>query len=164
MISAATSAVAFAMALTVTAPMNAQPDLVGNYLCTIVEKASIATTHLEGAPPPKAFIDDQLPTRFGLRITSDDENPATYKMAEIRYQGPDLDPIEWHTENSVLHSVYVGDGVTFKASDSEAFVTFHATVHSNEDGDFSFHHAGFEWAGGEDGHLSIRWGRCKKLQ
>lgn len=164
MISKASSVLVFAFTVAGTEPMHSQPGLVGDYLCTIVEKASIGTTHLEGAPPPKAFINDRLLMRFGLRITYDGKDRSTYKMVEIPYEGPDRDLTDWHTENSVLHSVYVGDGTTFKATDSDGFVRFHATVHSNEDGGFSFSHGGYEWAGGEDGHLSIRWGRCKKIE
>ena len=44
----------------------------------------------------------------------------------------------------------------------EGFFVLGPTVHSGVDGDLSFYHSGFEWAGGEDRFLSIRWGRCKK--
>jgi hypothetical protein len=139
--------------------------MVGEYLCTVAEKASIESLHLEGAGPPTAVVDDRLPTRFRLGISEGKgANAQELRLVELPYEGADRDPTEWHTANTVLHSAYVGDGRSFISTerDAEDFFVLGPTVHSSVDGDLAFYHSGFEWAGGEDAFLSIRWGRCKK--
>lgn len=143
--------------------VHASDQITGDYLCTIVEKAGISSWHGEGSEPPKTYISNLLPTRFTMRILLDESSGAQYKMIETNYDGPDRDPREWHTDNSILHLAYFGDGIQFTAVEGQAFVRFHRTVHKNDDGEFGFYHAGFEWAGGEDNHLSVRWGRCKLI-
>ena len=87
-----------------------------------------------------------------------------FRLLEIQYDGPDRDDSVWHTENSVLHGEYRGDGNLFVAFKDQAFFSFgKATAHKNSDGDFEFYHSGFEYPGGEDTKLSVRWGRCKKV-
>ena len=140
----------------------AGPDLVGDYLCTVAEKASIEGNHTEYSPPPKAVIEDRLPTRFRIRIANEERQGL--RVIELPYQGADRDGTEWHTENSVIHSPYSWNGTSFSSTEkgSEAFFVLGPTVHSSDDGNLAFHHSGFEWAGGEDNFLSIRWGRCRK--
>lgn len=148
------------IALFFASGVSAKETIADEYICTVAEKASIASIHLEGAGPPKAMVDDRLPTRFKIRITGEGEQ---FRLEEIPYGGTDRDPMEWHTGNSILHSSYMGDGNNFSATggDKEAFFVIGPTIHTSKDGVISFYHSGFEWAGGEDTNLSIRWGRCK---
>ncbi len=143
-------------------PALAQEDVLGDYLCTISEKAGIASLHLEDADPPAAFVDRYLPTRFRMRITDDGDGTQRYRAFEIEYEGEDRDPRSWHTNNSILHSHYFGDRNLFYASDDPAFFALQPTRHTNSDGDLSFYHAGFEYPGGVDTELTVRWGRCRK--
>lgn len=140
-------------------------QIVGQYLCTVAAKASIESLHLEDSGPPVAVAQNQLATRFKIRISealSDGKNRL--RLDEVPYNGADRDPSEWHTSNQVLHSSYLGNGDSFHATgeDSEAFFTLRPTVHKSVDGELAFHHSGFEWAGGEDQLLSVRWGRCRR--
>ena len=135
----------------------------GTYLCTVVEKAGLASQHREGAGPPKAINYDSPMTRFKIRISPINGQKMRFRMVEIQYDGADRDDAEWQTENSVLHSEYRGDGNSFVASKDKAFLSLGKTLHKNSDGDFEFYHAGFEYPGGEDTKLSMRWGRCKKV-
>ena len=141
------------------------PEAIGDYLCTVAEKASIESSHLEDSGPPKAVLNDQLPTRFMVRISAETINGrSSLRLIELPYDGPHRDPSEWQTPNSVLHSPYFGNGERFRSTDEYDAGSFvlHPTIHTGPDGDFSFYHSGFEAAGGEDSILSIRWGRCKK--
>ena len=140
-------------------------NTVGDYLCTVAEKASIESIHLEGADPPKATKNFRVPARFKMRITQEKDKKWEFRLVELPYEGADRDPTEWHTRNSVLHSPYVGNGERFSATekDTEGFFIFGRTVHTNDDGAYSFYHTGFEWPGGVDTNLSVRWGRCKQI-
>lgn len=137
--------------------------MIGDYLCTVAEKASIESSHLEGSGPPAASIDTRGPTRFKVRISQVDEREM--RLTELPYDGKDRDPVEWHTPNSVIHQTYSGDGKSFSSTEkgAEAFFVIGPTAHANPDGNLKFYHSGFEWAGGEDNSLSIRWGRCNRL-
>ena len=140
-------------------------EMVGRYLCTVAEKASIESLHLEDAGPPTAVSQRNVATRFRIEISKQEDGQSDkLSLVELNYDGPDRDPTEWQTRNSVLHSSYVGNGSGFQSTDAEfeGFFVLGPTVHSNADGDLAFYHSGFEWAGGEDTYLSIRWGRCKK--
>lgn len=138
------------------------PVEAGEYLCTVARKISIAQTHLEDAPPPAAMIEESQPTRFPIAISVEDE--GDYRLVELPYDGSDRDQTEWHTDMSVIHGKYRGDGRSFESTTAgqEGFFVIGRTVHANTDGDLGFYHSGFEWAGGEDISLSSRWGRCKK--
>lgn len=138
--------------------------IIGDYLCTISENAGISSAHTESSGPPKAFSKSSTSWKFKMRVSYENEDDALYRMVEVPYSGSDRDPREWHTQNSVLHSPYIGNGVEFSALEGQAFVSFHKTIHNNKDGDMSFYHAGFAWAGGEDSFLLARWGRCKLTQ
>ena len=140
-------------------------NIVGDYLCTVAEKASIESLHLEGAGPPKAFIDDTLPTRFKIRISLNKSTEHEFRLIELPYYHADRDPTEWHTSNSILHSTYIGNEGSFLSTEknAEAFFVFEKTVHISDDGAYQFYHAGFEWRGSEDTNLSARWGRCKQI-
>lgn len=152
-----------AIALSFAGSANAQGKIEGDYICTVTEKASIASIHLEDAGPPKAIVDDQLPTRFKLRIARSGQFGDKFRLIEVPYNGDDRDLTDWHTTNSVLHGPYVGNGKSFLGTgdNANAFFVLGPTIHSNDDGVLAFYHSGFEWAGGEDTKLSIRWGRCK---
>ncbi|QLC21225.1 hypothetical protein HFP51_02895 [Parasphingopyxis sp. CP4] len=143
-------------------PVLSQNEIVGEYLCTISARAGIASFHFEDADPPEAFVDNELPSRFRMRITGDTDGAQQYRAFEIEYDGEDRVPQQWHTNNSILHSTYLGDGALFHATEDPAFFTLQRTMHSNRDGSLSFYHTGFEYMGGEDTHLSVRWGRCRK--
>lgn len=147
------------------AAQDSAPDRpsAGDYRCTVAEKASIESNHTEGSPPPVAVIEQRLPTRFLIRIAAGPDNALL--LTELPYDGADRDQREWHTPSSVIHGTYSWSGDSFRSDEDgeEAFFALHPTVHSNADGDLSFYHSGFEWAGGEDTYLSIRWGRCRKL-
>ena len=139
----------------------APQDITGDYICTMTENAGVASNHTEGSGPPKAFSDSSTSWKFKLRVSREREDKSKYRMIELPYSGLDREPRDWHTDNSVLHSPYIGDGIEFSALQDQAFVRFHKTVHKNETGDMSFYHSGFAWAGGEDSFLLTRWGRCK---
>ncbi len=141
----------------------APQDITGDYICTMTEHAGVASSHMEGSGQPKAFHDSSLAWKFKLRVGRDEKNRSKYRMIELPYSGLDREPTDWHTDNSVLHSPYVGNGIEFSALQGQAFVSFHKTVHESEDGDMSFYHSGFAWAGGEDSFLLTRWGRCKLI-
>lgn len=141
----------------------AKYDNSGTYLCTVSEKAGITSQHREGAGPPSAIKYDDSVTRFKMQISPINLEQFQFRLIELPYDGGDRDKAEWHTEHSVLHGEYRGDGNSFVASKDQAFFAFGKTDHKNSDGNFEFYHAGFEYPGGEDTKLSARWGRCKKL-
>ncbi len=142
---------------------SAKYDNSGTYLCTVSAKAGIAGLHLERAGPPSAWKYEGPATRFKMQITPIDLKAFKFSLKELEYTGEDRDPGEWQDENSVLHGEYQGDGNSFVALEDQAFFSFGTTRHKNSDGDFEFYHSGFEYPGGEDTNLSVRWGRCKKL-
>lgn len=141
-----------------------QTAAAGVYLCTVVEKAGIAGRHSELAGPPFAQLNKGAPTRFKIQISRMPKSAKRYRLTEIPYVGSDRDQAEWEDENSVLHGLYLGDGSAFNAENGPAFLTLAQTHFPNSDGDLEFYHAGFEYAGGEDQHLSVRWGRCRKAK
>lgn len=143
----------------------ANTQAIGEYLCTVAEKASIASIHLEGAGPPVASSENGLTTKFKIGIREHlGGGKSRLQLIELPYDGPDRDRYEWHTKNSVIHTPYIGDGANFESTDAgeEGFFVLGPTIHSSADGDLAFYHSGFEWAGGEDTALSVRWGRCKR--
>lgn len=152
------------IALASTKAGYAQKPIAGIYLCTVVDKASISGLHFEGAGPPSASVKDGPPTRFKMQIAPTRKGAKKYRLIEIAYDGSDRDQAEWEDENSVLHNTYLGNGDVFNAVDGPAFLTLGHTRFPNSDGDLAFYHAGFEYAGGEDMHFSIRWGRCRKVE
>lgn len=149
-------------ALASTAGGHPLPKPAGDYLCTVEQKAGIASIHLEGAGAPSAFAKDGTVTRFKMRITKAPKKAKLYRLVEIAYDGPDRDQAEWEDEHSVLHSRYVGDGGLFHATDGPDF--FAMATGADPDGNQEFYHAGFEHPGGEDTNLSVRWGQCRKVR
>ena len=135
-------------------------DTANIYICTVAEKAGIASNHLENGPPPSAFLGTELATRFKIKIVSENDNSL---LMEIPYDGPDYDVVDYGSPSSVLHDTYRGDGREFKSEDDQSFFSLFETIHSNEDGDLAFYHAGWEYPGGEDTTLAVRWGRCKLI-
>ena len=142
---------------------NKQNPLVGVYLCTTAERAAIVSQHREGAAAPSARVDGGTPTRFKIQITQPGKGAKSYRIVEIAYDGADRDGWEWQDDNSVLHSVYVGDGSVFHALDGPAFLTIGKTAYGGASDALEFYHAGFELPGGEDTQLAVRWGRCSKV-
>jgi hypothetical protein len=129
---------------------------VRDYVCTVEQKAGIGAVHLEGAGAPEAFIATETPTRFAMRITGEGQH---FTAIETPYSGADRDRYEWHTSNTVLHSAYESDdGQDFVAVEDRAFLRVTAMT----DGSLRFYHAGFEYPGGEDTNLSVRWGLCAR--
>jgi hypothetical protein len=89
-----------------------------------------------------------------MRITGEGQG---FTAIETPYSGADRDPCEWHTANSVLHSAYVSeDGQDFVATEDRAFLRITVL----RDGALRFYHSGFDYPGGEDTNLSVRWGTC----
>ncbi len=144
-------------------PAPVRPIPAGIYLCTVLERAGIGSIHIEGSGPPEAFATKAPPTRFKIQIKPNRNRAKPYRAIEVAYDGPDRDQAEWEDANSVLHSVYLGNGEDFYAVDGPAFLSLYRTYPGNPDGDIGFYHSGFESPGGEDTNLSVRWGRCRKM-
>jgi hypothetical protein len=129
----------------------------GSYLCTVEQIAGIGTSHLEGAPPPSAFAGAER-YRFRLTVTAE-PTPGRFRVVEAPYDGPDASRAQWEDDNSTLHAPYVGDGRAFTAEGAPGILSF------GRDGwgeALQFYHAGYQYAGGEDESLSVRWGRCAR--
>jgi len=145
-------------------PAPVKPISAGVYLCTVLERAGIGSIHLEGAGPPEAFASKAPPTRFKIQIKPNRHRAKPFRVTEIAYDGPDRDQAEWEDANSVLHSVYLGNGQVYYAVHGPALLSLYRTYPGNTDGDIEFYHSGFESPGGEDTNLSVRWGRCRKVE
>jgi|CXWL01.1.fsa_nt_gi hypothetical protein len=152
------TAIAAAVALYATDAMAEHP-FVGQYICTVMQKAGIGGTHLEGAPTPSAFLAD-AGNRFRIGVIAERDG---FTIRELPYNGADRDRAEWHTPNSVLHSDYYGDAGeddTISALVDQGFLRFDSADRAT--GALWFYHAGFEYPGGEDTNLSVRFGRCER--
>jgi hypothetical protein len=133
----------------------------GNYLCTVDQKAGISVLHLEGRDQPQAFVSQHVNTRFAMRIEgTPDGGGEVFRVIELPYTGPDRDPHEWQSANSVLHGEYIGEWDRFFASEDQGFLR----VGNNGDETIWFYHSGFEYAGGEDASLTVRSGNCTRQQ
>ncbi len=144
-------AVVATLACTTTPALSAETR---DYVCTVEQKAGIGAVHLEDAGAPEAFIETETPTRFSIRITGEGQH---FVAIETPYSGADRDRYEWHTPNTVLHSAYESDdGRDFVAVEDQAFLR----VTTMRDGSLRFYHSGFEYPGGVDTNLSVRWGTC----
>jgi hypothetical protein len=126
----------------------------GGYLCTAQQTASIGSTHLDGARAPHSS-DSSDAYRFRILVSAEGDR---LRVVEAPYDGPDRSRYEWEDANSTLHTAYVGDGREFTAVGAPGFLT----VGPNRWGEgIQFYHAGFQYAGGEDESLGIRWGTCE---
>lgn len=132
---------------------SAQAVSSGTYICTVEQRASISTTHLEGAGPPEANI-HTAQYRFRMQVT---QNSGSFRIVEVPYDGPDQSRMQWEDDNSTFHGAYVGDGRAFHSEDGPGFLNFNRDRWGPA---LQFYHSGYEYAGGEDQHLSVRWGRC----
>ena len=149
------------------AASNSGEEMIGEYLCTVVERASIERLHTEDAGPPEASVEpmfgSQPPTRFKIGISRG--AGQVLQLIELPYSGADRDLTEWHTPNSVIHNSYKGIGGSFSPTENGpggVFVLGEAAApHVSRDRQLC--PSGFGWAGGEDTVLAIRWGRCKKI-
>lgn len=131
----------------------AQPPEPGDYLCTVEQRAGISKLHLEDSGPPKAFIDPEPVVKFRMRI----ERGPGFVVSELPYDGADANRYAFHTDNAVLHSIYLGDGGYFTAKEDWAFLTLYRNPMTNL---VHFWHSGFEYPGGEDTNLAVRTGTC----
>lgn len=148
-------AFAVSLVLSCSAVTPAFGETLRDYICAVEQKAGIGAAHLEGSGTPQAFVSRETPTRFGMRITREEGRGS--HAAETSYAGPDRDPYEWQTANSVLHGAYSSDdGENFVATEDQAFLR----ILTARNGTLRFYHAGFEYPGGEDTNLSVRWGTC----
>lgn len=137
----------------------AEHPFVGQYACTVMQKAGIGGTHLEGATTPRAFIAN-AGHRFRIGVFAERDG---FTVRELPYDGADRDQSEWHTPNSVLHSDYYGDAGeddNISALTDQGFLRFDWADRTT--GALWFYHAGFEYPGGEDTNLSVRFGRCER--
>jgi hypothetical protein len=135
----------------------AQSLEVGSYLCSVEQKAGVRSTHLEHAGQPEAFADSD---RYRFRIeVSAGPRPGTRQIIEAPYRGAEMSRYQWEDDNSTLHTTYVGDGREFTAVDSLGFLSVSADRWGEG---LQFYHAGFEFGGGEDRQLSVRWGQCAR--
>lgn len=130
---------------------------VGSYVCSVEQKASIASTHLEGAGPPLASTDTQA-YRFRIVVAAD---AGRLRIVEAPYTGADASPYQWEDENSTLHAAYLGDGRAFAEEEGPGFLNF---GRNRWGPGLQFYHAGYEYGGGEDQSLSVRWGSCLREQ
>jgi hypothetical protein len=100
-----------------------------------------------------------IPSAIGFAFTVNAvPNTRQWRIVETTYNGPDRSNYQWEDDNSTLHSAYVGDGRAFVAEGGPGFMNFARDRWSDA---LQFYHAGYEYAGGEDEHLSVRWGRCR---
>lgn len=150
------------------ATVSVDNEFIGEYLCTVAERAAIERLHLEDAGPPEATSEPRFgtppPTRFKIGISAGQDR--TLRLIELPYDGSDRDQTDWGTQNSVIHGTYSGTNGSFRSAldDPEAYFVLGATtVRPHADGNREFYHSGFAWAGGEDKVLSVRWGHCKSI-
>lgn len=136
-----------------TLAASAQTVAPGNYLCTVEQRAGVGGNHLEGSGPPTAFVDEAPRLKFRIGIT---QGPG-FTARELPYDGPEASRYEWQTSNAMLHSAYFGDGYDFSAAEGQAFLRMAA----KSDDELWFYHSGFEYAGGEDVSLTVRYGTCE---
>ena len=133
---------------------SAQTVEPGSYLCTVDQRAGVGGNHMEDSGPPTGYLDDQPRVKFRMAIV---RGPG-FTVTELPYDGPGASQYQWQDDNAVLHGPYFGDGYKFTAAEDQAFLRM-ATM---ADGAVWFYHAGFEYAGGEDVALSVRYGTCRR--
>ncbi len=138
---------------------SAEPDISGAYNCTIHQQTGISSIHLEGAAPPKAYEQPDVNTTFGMRIDTSPDGKNPFVVSETEDRGENPDRTQYHTNYSLLHSAYYGDGYDFTAAEDQAFLR----LHHQKNGSIFFYHAGFEYPGGEDVRLSVRFGECETV-
>lgn len=145
-----------AMLLTLSAYAEAEQDIAGEYACTVLQKAGIASIHLEGADLPKAYLEEGIRSTFGIKIDHVEGDSTAYLVKETADSGDNPDRMDYGTQFTVLHSAYYGNGFEFKAGEDQGFLR----LHHRQDGGLYFYHAGFEYPGGVDVRLSARFGEC----
>ena len=142
--------------VSISATAGAETEISGVYTCTVDQKAGISSIHLEGADPPRAYKLHGVQTTFGMRIDYSSDTDHPFVVIETEDRGEKPDRTQYHTNFSVLHGAYHGDGRDFAAADDQAFLR----LHHQPSGKLFFYHAGFEYPGGEDVRLSVRFGQC----
>ena len=141
---------AFALA----GPAAAQSVQAGAYLCSVEQYAGVGSTHLEGAGPPEAFASSEV---YRFRISATQESDGRLRIVETPYNGPQRSAMQWEDDNSTLHAAYIGDGRAFEAEEGPGFMSF-----GRDGGGLQFYHSGFQYAGGDDESVAVRWGRCTR--
>lgn len=137
----------------------AESSITGTYSCTVFEKAGIASTHLENSAPPEAFAEHDVRSTFAIEIQETESVALPYLVIETLDRGKNPDRTEYDSEFSLLHSPYHGDGANFTAKEDQGFLRLFFRL----DGNLSFYHAGFEYPGGVDVRLSVRFGECSDI-
>lgn len=136
-------------------PAFAESVQAGLYLCTVEQTAQIGSSHVEGAGPPTVSV-NATPYQFRLRAST--EADGRLRIVEAPFDGESRSRFQWEDENSTLHAPYVGDGFLFGASGAPGFLRFSGDRWGNA---LQFYHSGFQYGGGEDESLAVRWGRCE---
>jgi hypothetical protein len=136
---------------------HATPIPPGSYLCTVDQRAGIGRTHLESHPGPEAFVDATPRYRFRISVS---ERGGRQRVDEAPYDGPERSNSEWHTPNSTLHAPYFGVDGDLHATEDQGFLRL--GVQNPATGRLWFYHAAFEYPGGEDTVISVRYGTCER--
>lgn len=134
---------------------HATPIPAGFYLCEIEERTGIGQTHPEADPGPAAFIDDTPRYRFRIEVRTEDE---MQRVVEAPYNGPERSMAEWQTPNSTLHEPYFGADGVFRAREDMGFLN----LGPGRNGRYWLYHSAFEYPGGADVVLSVRYGQCER--
>jgi hypothetical protein len=131
----------------------------GSYICTVEQKAGIASEMLEGGPPPTAFIAKDV-TRFRILVSPrvGDTSAARFKVEEQPLTVADRDARMAVGEGNLLRGVYLGDGWRFTAAEDQAFLRL--DMANVDSGWLWFYHAGFEKLDVDHVNLSVRSGTC----
>lgn len=148
------AAILAAATLMLASTAAAQSVAVGTYLCTVEQTASIGSTHVEDARPPSASTNNEL---YRFRLSVSDAPDGRLRVVEVPYDATDSSRYLWEDDNSTLHSAYRGDGRAFNAEGAPGFLNFGRDRWGDA---LQFYHSGFQYAGGEDESVAVRWGRC----
>jgi hypothetical protein len=136
----------------------AEPILAGAYVCDVEQRVGIGSTHLEGDAGAMGFVDEAPRYRFRMSLSDDGE---AQRAVEAPYDGSDRSQLEWHTPNSTLHAPYVGaDGVLRATGEEIGFLHLYADASSASR--IRFYHSAFEYPGGEDTVVALRYGHCER--
>lgn len=131
---------------------------LGEYLCRVDKSVGVRGQHMEGEQSLRTF-EKETATRFKIQIVMN--HAKKYVLEEVAYEGQDRDRTQWHTEDSVLHGTYVGDGFDYRSDSDLAFLRFGSVA---SEGRVTFLHSGFEYPGGEDVSLTVRFGTCRPAE
>ena len=151
-------ALGVALAALITAVAHAESVPAGSYTCSVEQRAGIGATHLGGDSGPQAFVDAEPAYRFRITLSDGSEGQ---RVVEAPYDGPGRSRMEWHTPNSTLHAPYVRDGNVFRATGGEVGF-LQLSSQGEPSGRIRFYLSAFEYPGGEDKVLAVRYGHCER--